>query len=261
MTCQGIEMRFTKAIVRTPGRSMVDGLTAANLGKPQYETALSQHAAYVQSLKTAGLDVIVLVPDEQYPDSTFVEDTALLTSQCAIITRPGAPSRRGETEAIESVLEKFYPNIEQVKLPGTVDAGDIMMVGTHFYIGLSQRTNKEGADQVIQILKRFGMTGSTIPLAEVLHLKSGVAYLEQNRLVAAGEFIALPDFASYEIIKVDEDEQYAANCLWLNGTVLTASGFPKITTVIEALGYQTVQIDMREFQKLDGGLSCLSLRF
>ena len=254
-------MRFTRAIVRTPSRSMVDGLTTANLGQPQYETALSQHAAYVQALKMAGLDVVVLKPDEQYPDSTFVEDTALLTSQCAIIMHPGAPSRRGETEAIESVLKEFYTNIERVKPPGTVDAGDIMMVGTHFYIGLSERTNKEGADQVVQILKRYSMTGSTIRCTEVLHLKSGVAYLENNKLVAAGEFVALPDFADFEIIKVAEDEQYAANCLWLNGTVLIASGFPKITSAIEAHGYQTVQIDMSEFQKLDGGLSCLSLRF
>ncbi len=254
-------MKFTKAIVCTPGRSLVDGLTAANLGKPQYETALSQHASYVQALKSVGIDVTVLRPDEQYPDSTFVEDTALLTSHCAIITRPGAPSRRGETAAIESALEEFYSNIERVRPPGTVDAGDIMMVGTHFYIGLSQRTNREGADQVVQILKRYGMTGSTIPLAKVLHLKSGISYLEHNRLVAAGEFIALPDFANYEIIKVDGDEQYAANCLWLNGTVLTASGFPKITSAIEACGYQTVQVDVSEFQKLDGGLSCMSLRF
>lgn len=254
-------MKFTKAIVCTPGRSLVDGLTAASLGKPQYEKAMSQHATYVQALKAAGLDVTILKPDEQYPDSTFVEDTALLTSRCAIITRPGAPSRRGETEAIEGALAEFYTKLERVMPPGKVDAGDIMMVGMRFYIGLSQRTNKDGADQVIQILKKYGMTGSTIPLAKVLHLKSGVAYLEHNRLVAAGEFIDLPDFASFEIIKVDEDEQYSANCLWLNGTVLTASGFPKITPVIEALGYQTVQIDMSEFQKLDGGLSCLSLRF
>lgn len=258
---KGFEMKFAKAIVRPPGRSIVDGLTAASLGKPQYEIALSQHAAYVQALEAAGLDVIVLEPDERYPDSTFVEDTALLTSQCAIVTRPGAPSRQGETQAIESVLEESYNDIERVRPPGTIDGGDIMMVGTHFYIGLSQRTNKEGADQVIEILKRYGITGSTIPLAKVLHLKSGVSYLEHNRLVAAGEFISLPDFASYELIKVDGDEQYAANCLWLNGLVLTASGFPKITSAIEALGYQTVQVDMSEFRKLDGGLSCLSLRF
>jgi dimethylargininase len=261
MICEGNEMTFTKAIVRTPGRSLVNGLTAANLGKPQYEKALSQHASYVQALESAGLDVTVLMPDEQYPDSTFVEDTALLTSQCAIITRPGAPSRRGETEAIERALEESYSSIDRVRPPGKMDAGDIMMVGTHFYIGLSQRTNKEGADQVIRILKRYGMTGSTIPLAKVLHLKSGVSYLEHNRLVAAGEFVGLLDFASCEIIKVDEDEQYAANCLWLNGIVLTASGFPKITFAIEAHGYKTVQLDMSEFQKLDGGLSCLSLRF
>ena len=105
------------------------------------------------------------------------------------------------------------------------------------------------------------MTGSTIPLAKVLHLKSGVAYLEHNRLVAAGEFTALPDFASYEIIKVDEDEQYAANCLWLNGIVLTSPGFPKITSAIGARRCQTMQVDMSKSQKLDGGLSCLSLLY
>jgi dimethylargininase len=141
-----------------------------------------------------------------------------------------------------------------------VDAGDIMMVGSHFYIGLSQRTNQEGAEQVIAILQQYGLTGSTIPLAEVLHLKSGVAYLEDNRLVAAGEFVASPEFEKYEMITVDAKEQYGANCVWVNDVVLTAAGFPKIASAIKACGLRTVSLDVSEFQKLDGGLSCLSLR-
>lgn len=254
-------MKFTKAIVRTPGPSMVDGLTSANLGPPVYEKALAQHAAYVQALKACGLYVTVLPPDNNYPDSTFVEDTALVTPACAIIMRPGAPSRRGETDDIETVLRGFYAAIERIRTPGTSDGGDIMMVGNHFYIGLSQRTNAVGAGQIIKMLNKYGMTGSAIPLKHALHLKSHVAYLENGYMVTAGEFIGRPEFAGYEHILVDDDEIYAANCLYLNGTVLIPSGYPKIKRAIEIRGYETMTLDMSEFQKLDGGLSCLSLRF
>ena len=254
-------MKFTKAIVRTPCPSMINGLTTAGLGRPDYEKALVQHAAYVEALKACGLYVTVLPPDNDYPDSTFVEDTALVTSACAIIMRPGAPSRRGETEEIETVLRGFYPIIERVRTPGTVDGGDIMMVGKHFYVGLSQRTNAVGAGQVIQILNKYGMTGSTVPTNEALHLKSGAAYIENGYMVTAGEFIGRPEFADYTKISIDEDEGYAANCLFVNETVLLASGYAKIKQAIEACGFKTMTLDMSEFQKLDGGLSCLSLRF
>lgn len=254
-------MRFTNAIVRTPGPSMVDGLTSANLGKPDYEKALTQHSAYIRALESCGLKVTILPPDNDYPDSTFVEDTALVTPPGAIIMRPGAPSRRGETMAIESALTNFYTNIQRVVSPGTVDAGDIMMVGDHYYIGLSGRTNLEGASQVIRHLEAYGLTGSTVSLRDALHLKSGVAYIEKRRLVIGGEFVGRPEFAAYEAITVESDELYAANCLWLNGRVLVAEGYPKIRRAIETLGYETIPLDMSEFRKLDGGLSCLSLRF
>lgn len=254
-------MRFTKAIVRTPGPSMVDGLTSADLGKPDYRKALVQHAAYVEALQSCGLTVTVLPPDNDYPDSTFVEDVALATPACAIIMRPGAPSRRGETTAIEHTLAKFYANIERVGSPGTVDAGDIMMVGEHYYIGLSTRTNREGASQVINLLEKYGLTGSTVPLKDALHLKSDIAFIENGCMVVGGGWVGRPEFAEYAIIRVDEDERYSANCLWLNGTVLVATGFPKTKRAIEARGYRTLPLDMSEFRKLDGGLSCLSLRF
>ncbi len=127
---------FKRALVRTPGKSMVNGLSSAELGKPDYKLALEQHANYIKALKDCGLEVVILEADEDYPDSTFVEDAALLTKNCAIITNPGAESRRGEIVEIKKVLEKYYNNIEEVKSPGTVEAGDIMMVGDHFYIGL-----------------------------------------------------------------------------------------------------------------------------
>jgi dimethylargininase len=252
---------FKRAIVKKPGKSMVDGLTTAGLGLPDYENALVQHAGYVKALKECGLEVVVLEGDERYPDSTFVEDTALLTRECAIITNPGAMSRQGETEDIKDALKAYYNNIEEVQAPGMVEAGDIMMVGSHFYIGLSERTNEEGARQVIQFLEKYGMSGETVSLKEVLHLKTGVAYLERNNLVACGEFLSKEAFQEFNILPIDEDESYAANCIWVNGTVLLPSGFPKAKETITKAGYAVKEVDVSEFRKLDGGLSCLSLRF
>ena len=252
---------YTKAIVRTPCKNIVNGLTTANLGKPDYEKALKQHSQYVEALKECGLEVIILEPDENFPDSTFVEDTALLTPHCAIITNPGAPSRQGEIVEIKEVLRRYFNNIEHINDPGTVDGGDILRVGSHFYIGISERTNSTGAQQVISILNKYGMSAATVSLKNVLHLKSGVSYLEKNNLVVSSEFIENTQFQSYNLIKVDQEESYAANCVWVNETVLIAKGFPKTKEAIEKAGYKTLEIDVSEFRKVDGGLSCLSLRF
>ncbi len=252
---------FKKAIVRTPGKSIINGLSTANLGLPDYQKALEQHNEYIKALEVCGLEVLILPADERYPDSTFVEDVALLTPECAIITNPGASSRKGEIAEIKGVLNIFYSKIEQVKDPGTVEAGDIMMVGTHFYIGLSERTNLEGAQQIIKFLEHYGLTGSVIKLEKVLHLKTGVAYLEHNNLLACGEFVTHEEFQKFNILEITKDESYAANCIWVNNRVLIPKGFPKARKTIEKSGYLTVEVDVSEFQKLDGGLSCLSLRF
>ena len=254
-------MRFSRAIVREPGPSFVHGITTANLGVPDYQLALKQHKAYVSALKECGLKVIELPPDDGHPDSTFVEDTALLIPRCAIIMRPGAPARRDETISMEEVIAEFFSTVERVESPGTADAGDIMMVGDHYYVGLSERTNPEGAAQIINILQSHAMAGSMIPLSQVLHLKSGVAFLENNTVLVGGEFRARPEFRTYNLIPVDDDELYAANALWLNGKVLVAARYPKTERAIRSAGYETVVLDVSEFRKLDGGLSCLSLRF
>lgn len=252
---------FKNAIVRKPCPEMLDGLTTASLGKPDFNKALDQHAAYVEALQSCGLEVKVLEADSQFPDSVFVEDVALCTPGCAIVTNPGAPTRNGEKLEMKRVLEPFYRHMETIEAPGTLDAGDVMMVGKHFYIGISQRTNTAGADQLIRILKSYGMTGSAVPLYEMLHLKSGLSYLEQNKLLISGEFIKNPAFADFQKIQVDPDESYAANSLWLNSTVLVPAGFPRTRKKIEQAGYRIKVLDVSEFRKLDGGLSCLSLRF
>lgn len=252
---------FTRAIVRTPGRSMIHGLTTAGMGPPEYEQALIQHSAYIDALRECGLAVSVLNEDERHPDSTFVEDVALLTADCAIVLRPGAPSRRGETADIKRVLRALYADVEEVQEPGTVEGGDVLMVGSHFFIGLSKRTNESGARQVIEYLKRYGLTGSVTGLEKVLHLKTGLAYLEHNNLVACGEFLSKEEFRRFNILRIDEDESYAANCIWVNDKVLIPRGYPRARRTIENAGYSTIEVDVSEFRKLDGGLSCLSLRF
>ena len=252
---------FTNAIVRKPGRSMVKGLTNANLGVPDYQKALEQHELYVRALKNCGLDVEELEADENFPDSTFVEDVALLTLNCAIITNPGALSRKGEIIGIKKIVQKYYDDIEEIQSPGTVEAGDIMMVGKHFYIGISERTNLDGAQQIIRILNKYGMSGSVIQLEKVLHLKTGLAYLENNNLVVCGEFLSNPEFKKFNVIEISETESYAANCVWINDKVLLPKNYPDTRQKIIDTGYAVVEIDVSEFQKLDGGLSCLSLRF
>ena len=254
-------MKFTRAIVRKPCKNMVHGLTTAGLGKPDYKKALAQHEAYIDALLACGLEVLVLDADEQFPDSTFVEDTALLTPRCAIITRPGAASRTGETAAIEAVVKDFYSRVERIHAPGTLDAGDVMMTGDHYYIGLSSRTNQEGAAQLLQILNAHGYSGSIVNPGNLLHLKSGVAYLEDDMMAMTEEFLHHPFFSRYRSIAIPKEESYAANCVWVNGQVLCAAGFRKTIKLFEEARIRTIALDMSEFQKLDGGLSCLSLRF
>jgi dimethylargininase len=255
---------FSTAIVRAPGRNFASGLTSVDLGAPVLERALQQHEAYCEALETCGLKIIRLDPDERYPDSTFVEDTAVLTQHGAIITRPGAPSRLGEIDSIAPILREHYRELHSISAPGTVDGGDVCEAGEHFFIGVSQRTNEEGARQLARWLDSLGYSSSLIDirgLSNILHLKSGLAYLGGKHLVVIEALRSHKAFFSYDLIRLNSDEEYAANCLLLNGGVLIANGFPLIKQELDHLGYQTIALDMSEFQKMDGGLSCLSLRF
>lgn len=255
---------FNNVIVRVPGKSLVEGLSGADEGKPDYTKAIVQHENYVSALTKTGVGVNVLPPMEEFPDSCFIEDNALCTSKCVIISRPGAPTRQKEvqSEDLKNTLSKFYDNIEEIEAPGTIEPGDIMMVDDHFYIGLSDRTNIAGAQQMIAILEKYGLSGEMVALKEVLHLKTGVNYLEHNNLLVAGEFKNDPRFAKFNKIEIPDDEAYAANCIWINDYVIVPVGYPKVKKAIEDLGqYQVLEVDTSEYRKIDGGLSCLSLRF
>ena len=255
---------FQNVIVRRPCRAMVEGITSnPQLGKPDYEKALHQHDTYIEALKQCGVNVTVLPADERYPDSCFVEDPAVITRKCAIITNPGAESRNGEKDEIIGAIREFFPEdkIEYIVAPGTLEGGDVMMVGDHFYVGRSARTNEEGIRQFIAILNKHGLTGSEVPLTEVLHLKTGVNYLENGNMLVSGEFVEKEDFAKYNRIQIPEEEAYAANCIWVNGTVIVPMGFPAVEAAVRNAGYPVILVDTSEYRKLDGGLSCLSLRF
>ncbi|HXS02432.1 MAG TPA: hypothetical protein VN724_17810 [Pyrinomonadaceae bacterium] len=255
---------FTKAIVRRPGATFANGLTTVDLGAPDLERALEQHEAYCQTLESCGLKLIRLAPDDEHPDSTFVEDTAILTARGAVITRPGAPSRLGETKDIAPLIRDYFSNVHIIEEPGTVDGGDICEAGEHFFIGLSLRTNEQGAQQLAGFLESFGYSSSLIDIrgvSNILHLKSGIAYLGGRRLVVIDALKSVREFSGYDLIGLDSGEAYAANCLVINDKVLIADGFPATKRALEHMGYQIIALDMSEFQKMDGGLSCLSLRF
>jgi len=255
---------FTKAIVRRPGTTFANGLTTVDLGAPDLERALEQHEAYCQTLESCGLKLIRLAPDDEHPDSTFVEDTAILTARGAVITRPGAPSRLGETKDIAPLIRDYFSNVHIIEEPGTVDGGDICEAGEHFFIGLSLRTNEQGAQQLAGFLESFGYSSSLIDIrgvSNILHLKSGIAYLGGRRLVVIDALKSVREFSGYDLIGLDSGEAYAANCLVINDKVLIADGFPATKRALEHMGYQIIALDMSEFQKMDGGLSCLSLRF
>ena len=252
---------FTSAMVRRPCKNMVNGITHANLGPPDYCLACRQHDRYIRALESCGLIVTVLDADDAFPDSTFIEDTCLVTDCCTVITRPGAASRRGETRAVARAMARFERPLARITAPATLDAGDVMQVGSHFYVGISARTNAAGVSRLEQILAPHGYTVSAIPLTTVLHLKTGVSYLENRRLLAWGEFVDRPEFASFTLLEVADPEAYAANSVWINGRVLVPAGFENTRALIESFGYDTLAVDVSEFRKLDGGLSCLSLRF
>jgi dimethylargininase len=255
---------FSRAIVRLPGANFAAGLTSVDLGVPDYDLALAQHERYFQALRRCGLALMRLDADLRYPDSTFVEDVAILTPRGAILTRPGAPSRAGEAAAMRAMLESFYPALPAIQAPGTLDGGDICEAGNHFFIGISERTNEAGARQLADWLGGMGYSSACVDVRNVpgiLHLKSGIAWLGDGRLVVIDALAAHPAFSGYELVRVQRGEEYAANCVRVNDWVLVAAGFPSFEATLRGLGYDVVLLDMSEFQKMDGGLSCLSLRF
>jgi dimethylargininase len=261
---------FTKAVVRTPAANFAAGLTTSKLGLPDYQLALQQHDAYCEALAQCGLQLIKLPADENFPDSTFVEDTAVVVTSRenektqVVLTRPGASSRTGEVASIASALEPFQFETQLIQPPGTLDGGDVCEAGGHFFIGISNRTNRSGAEQLATLLSSWNYSFSFVDIRQresLLHLKSGLAYLGNYRLAVVAALFDHPAFADFELVRVEPAEEYAANCVGINDHILIPAGYCHLQKSLHKFGYQTVALEMSEFQKMDGGLSCLSLRF
>ena len=255
---------LTRAIVRPPADTFANGLTSGTLGSPAYHRAREQHQAYRHALERAGLHVSVLEESRDFPDATFVEDVAVITGAAAMLTRPGAQGRRGEVELIRDALSHCQFSLDEMTAPATLDGGDVCDADGHFFIGLSARTNAEGAEQLARWLSVNGCTSTILDIRGIdslLHFKSGFAFIGDDTMVAVEELSDDPAFRRYRLVRVDPEEAYAANCVRINDRVLLPEGFPKVSRALGGLGFAVELVDVSEFRKMDGGLSCLSLRF
>lgn len=255
---------FRSAIVRPPSTNFAEGLSRESLGPPDVALALDQHARYCDALERCGLSLIRLPADARHPDACFVEDTAVLLPRCSVITRPGADSRRGETDAVRASLMQQGLALQAIAEPGTVDGGDICEAGEHVFIGVSARTDPDGAAQLARLLQAAGHTTSLVDIRDtpgILHLKSGLSWLGEGRLLLIAALAGHPAFAGYERVCIESDEAYAANAVRVNDHVLVAAGYPRTAARLRELGHALIELDMSEFRKMDGGLSCLSLRW
>jgi dimethylargininase len=259
-----LSTRFTRALLRLPGENFAAGITSSAEGAPVLARALEQHRRYAAALAACGLKTTTLPADPRYPDGTFVEDTAIVTAKGAIVTRPGAAARAGETEVIAAALAQPYYELARITAPGTVDGGDVCETDSGVLIGVTARTNEAGARQLAGLLGELGYAATLVDIRDVaglLHLKTGISYLGDGRLALAPGLPPLAALARYEHVTLAPEESYAANCIRVNDRVLVAAGYPRFADALARLGYDPLPLEMSEFRKMDGGLSCLSLRF
>jgi len=254
-------MHLSKAVVRIPTLNFCDGITEANLGMPDFERAMLQHELYCKALEECGLELINLPPDADHPDACFVEDAAVVVDDTVVIARLGHPSRRGEEKSVEAALQVFK-QLRHIEPPGTMDGGDIMRVGDHYFIGISQRTNKEGATQLATILKSLGKAVTTISVEKFIHLKTYVSSIDDHTVLCLDGCISNEELQpATRIIMVPAEEHWAANCAGVNGFVLIPANCPRTAAALQEAGKKILPLEMSEFQKMDGRLTCLSILF
>lgn len=253
---------FTHAISRLPGRSITGGLRAVDVGAPDLDTFLAHHADYVAALRSTGAEVTVLDALEAYPDAVFVEDTALCLPEGAIVMRPGAPTRLGVAAEMRPVLETFYGDVRQIEAPATIEGSDILVTEKEILVGTSARTNAAGIDELARLTADWGYQVRTVNTPEgVLHFKTDCSLLDEETMLATRRLAASGCFDGYRVIHVADGEEAAANTIRFNGLVLMPAGFPATRDALLVAGYDVREIGNSEAAKLDGGMSCLSLRF
>jgi dimethylargininase len=253
-------MHYTHAIARVPSATCGQGLTTSALGAPDAALTRHQFDAYISALLGLGLTVTVLPEQPAYPDSHFVEDTAVVGPEFALLTHPGAPSRQGETLTMEPELWR-HRTVTRMGAHAHMDGGDVLMVDERFFVGLTSRTDDAGVRALAHLVEPFGYTVTSIEVSAGLHLKSIVNYVGRNTLILNDEGARNPAFGGFAHLILDKAEEYAGNTLWINDTLITPSGFPDTMAKLRSVGLPILQLDTSEIRKMDGGLTCLSLRF
>jgi dimethylargininase len=224
------------------------------------ERARRQHRAYRDCLARLGCRVVTLPAEPELPDAVFVEDTAVVLDELAVITRPGHPARRGETPSIEAALSEYRPT-RHIRAPGTLDGGDVLPVGRTIYAGLSARSNESGISQLREILRPFGYEVKLVRVSGCLHLKSACSCVAPKTLLINREWVAADAFSGLELIDVHPAEPSAANALPVGQTVLFPAAHPLTRAILEKRGFRIETVDASELAKAEGALTCQSLIF
>ncbi len=252
---------FTRAIVRTPGASVIGGLRAGAGADPSLAGVMAEHAAYVAALEAAGLAVTTLSALEDYPDAIFVEDPALVFPEAAILLRPGAVSREGEGAFLRTPLMAAFERV--LELPqGYADGGDVLAMPDATYIGLSARTDREGAEALAGLLSQIGRKAVIAETPDsVLHLKTASSIIDEETILATADLAASGVFSSYRVLVVPAGEEGGANVLRANDTILAGGRFPRILDLLDGHGARLAVLNNAEIEKIDAGFTCMSLRW
>jgi dimethylargininase len=252
---------FNSAIVRTPGRSVVNGLRADPGPAPVFENVLAEHQAYVAALRAAGVNVTVLPALEQFPDSIFVEDPALVFTQAAMLLRPGAPSRMSEARELADALAMRFPCVLQLT-DGCADGGDVLVTPDRVLIGLSARTNEVGAAALSGLLQSIGLASSVVSVPRgTLHLKTDCSLIDEETILATAELASSGLFEGFRVLIVPDDERPATNALRINDVVFMRAGCPGTFEMLMKHGLKVIPLPVSEIARIDAGLSCMSLRW
>ncbi len=275
MALTGSSFRFSNAIVRAPGASVSAGLRAGPGADPDFSRFQLEHQGYVAALRAAGVEVNVLEPLEDFPDSVFVEDAALCLAGCAVLLRPGAPSRAGEPALLQPALQAAGLDVVELTIDqetadqepagedtARVDGGDVLVTDTDVFVGLSARTNQRGIQELAEVLGPLGFSVRVVDTPRsVLHFKSDCGLLDPNTIFATERLAASGCFDGYQVVSAPAGEEAAANLVRINDVVFVAEGHPQTESLLAGLGYSVCPLPVHEAAKIDGGLSCMSLRF
>ena len=253
---------FTRAITRRPARSVVDGLRAEDHGTPDFDQMSKDHAHYVATLRETGAEIIELPALNEFPDAVFVEDDALCLKNCAILMRLGAVSRMGEVAMMAPEIRAQYDDVSEITGPGFIEGGDILTTSREILIGKSARTDAAGVEELRAIVEPHGYLVREVQTPpDVLHFKTDCSLLDGNTILSTKRLDASGCFEGYRVLHTADGEEAAANAIRFNQFVIMAANFPKTAQMLQENGYEVREINNTECAKIDGGMSCLSLRF